>query len=368
MMEGLQEADGVEYVSIAPATDDHPRNDSATIVELKDGSLLLAWIEMHASASGGHDVAPSSISSMRSYDGGRTWGERRIEVSPEKGDINIYNPSLIVLPDDEILFFYLKYHHLVWDEPLQASGLVRRSQDGGRTWSDPSAIWDHQPRGGANHTFTLLSSGRLLKSVEHVPVWGAFPKCVSSSSAYVSDDGGRSWREPACWITLPLRGTMESHIAETHGGLLVMAMRNQLGSVFLSRSHDQGMTWSKPQTSGLTCGESMPSLTRIPTTGDLLLIWNHSEYDPSFDHRGRRSPLACAISRDGGVTWTHRQIIENDPSVEFSNVACSYTSAGNAVITYFTSRMENPEPPGKLGRAAMSLKGAIIGIDWLYRK
>jgi hypothetical protein len=29
--------------------------------------------------------------------------------------------------------------------------------------------------------------------------------------------------------------------------------------------------------------------------------------------------------------------------------------------------MANPDPPGKLGRTAMSLKGAIVGLDWLYR-
>jgi sialidase-1 len=366
MMEGRQAAEGVDYVAIAPATAAHPRNDSATLAELADGSLLMAWIQMHASASGGHDEAPSSIASMRSTDGGRHWGEPRIEVAPGSGDLNVYNPSLIALPDGEVLFFYLKYHHLVWNEPLQASGLIRRSRDGGRTWSEPSALWDHQPRGGANHTFTRLAAGRLLKSVEHVPVWGAFPKCVSSSGAYLSDDGGRTWREPGCWVTLPLRGTMESHVAETHGGLLVMAMRNQLGSVFLSRSRDAGLTWSKPQTSGLSCGESMPSLTRIPTTGDLLLIWNNSEFDPKFDHQGRRSPLASAISRDGGATWIHRKLIEDDPAIEFSNVACSFTRAGKAIVTYFTSRMANPDPPGKLGRAAMSLKGAIVDLDWFY--
>ena len=28
--------------------------------------------------------------------------------------------------------------------------------------------------------------------------------------------------------------------------------------------------------------------------------------------------------------------------------------------------MENPDHPGKLGRAAMSLKGAIFAMEWLY--
>ena len=58
-MEGRPSAAGVTYVDIAPATDSHPRNDSASIVRLDDGSLFMVWIEMHASPFGGHDEAPS---------------------------------------------------------------------------------------------------------------------------------------------------------------------------------------------------------------------------------------------------------------------------------------------------------------------
>jgi len=365
-MDGRKEAPGVEYVPIAPATQEHPRNDSASMVELPDGTLLMMWIQMHASQWGGSDEAPSSIASMRSHDGGRTWGDYRIEVAPGPGDQNVYNPSLILLPSGDLLFFVLVYHHLEWDKPLDASGLLHRSHDNGRTWCAPEPIWSHLPRGSANHTFTRLASGRLLKSVEEVPVWGSFPKCVSSSSCYISDDDGRTWQAPRNWITLPLRGTMENHIAETHGGRLVMAVRIQLGSVFLSRSEDQGVTWSKPQTSGLSCGESMPCLTRIPTTGDLLLIWNHSEYDPAFDHMGRRSPLTCAVSRDGGRTWSAGRNLEDDPAIEFTNIACTFTHDGRAIITYFTSPYANPSPPGRLGRAAMSLKAAMVDVAWLY--
>ena len=356
----------VTYVEIAPATGAHPRNDSASIVQLDDGSLFMVWIEMHASELGGHDEAPSSIASMRSADGGLTWGEHRIEQSPG-GDIHsVYNPSLIVLPDGELLFFYLQYHQLVWNDPLQASGCLRRSADGGRTWSDETRIWDHEGYGCANHTFTRLADGRLLKSVEYLPVWGSYPAMTCRSGCFVSDDDGHTWRPPASLVHLPLRGTMENHIVETAQGQLLMCMRNQLGSVFLSRSTDRGKTWSLPQSSGLSCCESMPSLTRIPGTDDVLLIWNHSEFDPTYDHSGKRTPLTCAVSKDGGSTWGPPKDLEDDPGIEFTNVACSYTRAGKAIVTYLTSQMENPDHPGKLGRAAMSLKGAIFDIEWLY--
>ena len=365
-MDGRITHPGIEYTAIAEATPAHPRNDSASIVEFAGGELFIVWIEMHATEWGGHDQAPSSIASMRSYDGGKTWAEHRIEVAPGAGDRSVYNPSLVVLPGGELLFFYLKYHHLVWNEPLQASGYVKRSADGGRTWSEQVALWDHEPYGCANHTFTLLSDGRLLKSCEHVPVWGSYPKCVSRSGCFISDDQGRTWQHPTSFVALPLRGTMENHIAETNSACLVVAVRNQLGSVFLSRSTDRGETWSHPQATGLSASESMPSLTRIPATGHLLLVWNNAPYDHTYDHSGKRTPLTVAISRDEGRSWQHIKQIEDDPTFEFSNVACTHLSGRTLIISYFTSRMLDPEPPGKLGRERMSLKGATTTLDWLY--
>ena len=365
-MEGRITHPGIEYVAIAEATKEHPRNDSASIVELDNGELFAVWIEMHASEWGGHDQAPSSIASMRSFDGGKNWTEHRVEVSPEEGDRSVYNPSLVVLPNGELLFFYLKYHHLVWNESLEASGLVKRSADGGRTWSEPVAIWDHEPYGCANHTFTLLADGRLLKSCERVPVWGSYPKCVSSSGCFISDDGGGTWQKPGSLVGLPLRGTMENHIAETNSKRLIMVVRSQLGNAFLARSTDRGESWSHPQATGLSASESMPSLTRIPATGHLLLVWNNALYDHTYDHSGKRTPLTVAISRDEGKSWGHIKQIEDDPVFEFSNVACTHLSDRKLIISYFASKMLDPEPPGKLGRERMSLKGAITSVDWIY--
>ena len=364
-MEGRQHWPGVDYVEVVKATAEHPRNDSASIVQLPDGSLFMVWIQMHKSDLEGQDEAPSSIASMRSMDGGYTWADYRVEASPEKGDLSVYNPSLILLPNEELLFFFLRYYCIDFDKPVSSSGYLCRSIDGGRTWDEPAVMWDHDAYGCANHTFTATSSGRLLKSVEHVPMRGAHPTLGHRSGCFWSDDLGRTWNSPRDWVELPLRGCMENHIAETNEGDLVMVVRNQIGTVFLARSGDDGESWSKPQTTGLSACESMPSLTRIPDSGDLLLIWNNSDYDYKYNHSGKRTPLTCAVSRDGGRTWVGRKHIEDDPNFEFTNVACSYTSDGKAIITYLTSKMENSDPPGRFGRHRMSLKAAILPIDRL---
>ena len=62
-MEGRTAWPGVEYIEVYPATQKHPRNDSASIVELENGELFMVWIQMHRSDLEGHDEAPSSIAS-----------------------------------------------------------------------------------------------------------------------------------------------------------------------------------------------------------------------------------------------------------------------------------------------------------------
>ena len=358
-------ADPPEIRVVAQATPDNPRNDSASIAELEDGKLLLVWMEFVRSGEAGHDTAPNRIVSMRSSDEGATWGERKVMVEPREGELNVYNPSLLRLDNGDILFTYLAYNELEWGAPLVSSGFVRRSTDGGRTFGGPRMVWDHKPHSSANNTLVQLASGRVIRGAGRVPIWGG-PKGHEDSGCFYSDDHGRTWTPSSNWVELPLRGAMESHVAQIASGELVMTMRTQLGSVFLARSTDKGVTWSKAQTTGLRSGESMPALVRIPSTDDLLLVWNHSFYDPAFDHFGKRTPLATAISKDGGRTWSNIQYIETKPDWEYSNPAINFTSSGLAIITYFASKMDNAEPPGALGRSAMTLKSARVRIDWFY--
>ena len=365
-MEGRTTWPGIQYVEVVAATAEHPRNDSASIVELAGGELFMVWIEMHASDLEANDEAPSSIASMRSSDGGRSWGDYRIVASPREGDLSVYNPSLALLPDDDLLFFYLRYHCLDFDKPLSSTGCIRRSSDGGRSFGDEETIWAEDAYGCANDTFTLTASGRLLKSVEYVPIRGYTADNGHSSGCFASEDFGRTWRPPEQLVGLPLRGTMENHVAETNDGELLMVMRTQMGGPFIARSTDDGRTWSPAQPSGLAGPESMPCLKRIPRTGHLLLLWNASQFDYRYDHSGKRTPLSAAISKDGGRSWTHIRNLEDDPAYEFSNIGCTFTSNGEAIVTYFTCRMEDPSPPGRFGRRRMSLKAAILPIERLY--
>lgn len=194
-----------------------------------------------------------------------------------------------------------------------------------------------------NATIKRLASGRLLLPTMGIDNLGDHPDFHRGNGAVLySDDDGLTWQEAANRLHMPMLGVMEPHVEETRDGRVLMVMRTQLGSVFMSESADGGITWSLPQTTGLRTPESCPELTRIPRTGDLLLIWNNSPYDPDFayyngrSHFGKRSPLTAAISRDEGRTWQHFRDIEDDPTRAFSNPGVRFTRDGKAIINYWT--------------------------------
>ena len=52
--------------TIAEGSENNPRNSEASIIELKDGSLLIAWQTHEKSEHGSGDEAPATISVMNS--------------------------------------------------------------------------------------------------------------------------------------------------------------------------------------------------------------------------------------------------------------------------------------------------------------
>ena len=356
----------IDVFTVVEANVDYPRHGSATIVELGDGTLLLAWMEHVGGEMIGHDHAPCNIASMKSRDGGHTWTDRRILVANAPGDINIHYPCLLRLASGDILFCYQRLHELAPGAPQRATSFVCRSSDDGETFSSPTKHNTLQDTSTAAILLMQLSSGRILYPVQNVMGDWCGPTDHQVNGCSYSDDDGHSWKMSDNWIDLPLRGAMEPSIVELKDGRLLMYMRTQLGAVFQSESADGGTTWSKPQTTSLQAPESMPCLTKIPTTGDLLVIWNNSLYDPEFDHCGKRTPLTVAVSRDEGLTWENVKDIETDPDYEFTNPACHFTSRDKVIIMYEASKMDNPNPPGRLGRSCMPMKAAVADVDWFY--
>ncbi|MCE9589789.1 MAG: glycoside hydrolase [Planctomycetes bacterium] len=351
-------------VTIAHASDAHPRHSEATFVERGDGSILVCWQEYLPGPAGGEDDGNNRLASMVSHDGGLTWGEHRVLVETAPGDVNVYSPSFLRHPDGSILFTYFRYHQLGHGKPTLTSGYFCRSTDDGKTFSAPTTIWSRLSQGFASHVLKRLANGRLILPLDLSTgaAWGAGDHSMLAS--LYSDDEGKTWRESDNRIDVPMRGAMEGHVAQRRDGSVLMVLRTQLGSVFHSISTDGGATWSKPQTTGLHAPESCPELQTVPRTGDLCLAWNNAPYDPAFgSHFGKRSPLTLTLSRDDGRTWLNPKDIESNPKKGYYNPVLFFTSRGSAILSYTELDYND--------RWCMTivnnhLKAAVFSVEWLY--
>jgi sialidase-1 len=278
-------------------------------------------------------------------------------VDVEPGDLNVQAPALCSLPSGELLLICLRAH-----ARDSSTMCLFRSKDMGKTFKEAGTVWDRSNgqwlQGGAS-SLVQLSSGRLL-----LPFHGGDGDQWSQHNVvrcFLSDDEGHSWRLNNSVIDLPMRGAMEASVAELENGRLAMSLRSQLGAVFLSYSDDGGETWSLPQTSGLRAPESCTCLRRVPGSKGLVLFWNDSLYDPGHEwrHYGERCPLSAALSCDGGRTW--RKLSDIDTGAQFTNLDCTFTRDGSAIVTYYVYQIgqESPLPDRDLG-----LKAAILPVEW----
>ncbi len=334
------------------ATEKNPRYSEGSLIVLNDGSLLLATTEFQKDSS---DYAKAHIVSKKSIDGGKTWGESVI-LQKNVGKLNVMSVTLRKLnlphsPTSSIGFFYLiknAYNNL--------HAYVRISHDEGKTFGEPIKITSDEGYHVLNNDrITLLANGRLL-----VPVASTLNSVKENHficRCCYSDDGGLSWKTGEGFVDLPKRGAMEPEVIELVDGKIMMIMRNQLGTISKSYSTDRGETWSDPEDLGVKAPEAPSTLRRIPSTGDLVLIWNHT-YSEGKGHGGKRTPLTAAISSDEGKTWKRIQNIETDANQTYSYISLTFTG-DRALMSYYV----NPN-----GSPNYSLRFRSIPISWFYQK
>lgn len=353
-------------VTVAKADDKYVRHSEGSAVELKGGRLLLAWIEF-TKGKGDSDFFPARIVAKTSKDGGKTWGGYRVLARPRPGEISAFSPNLLRLKDGRLLFVHMRYLSFARAKnrypPATTVALV--SKDDGKTFTPLATVVHEQPINVCSHSLKQLASGRIVLPLNRDLSKKGQPDHWEASVAY-SDDGGKTWRQSDNWIDAPRRGAMEPHVEELSANHLLMVMRTQMGSVYRAESRDGGKTWSRASSLGVEAPESCPELCKVPKTGDLLLVWNAAKYDPKWaSHFGKRTPLSCAVSKDGGRTWSRPRHVETDPGWAFSNPGAYFTSRGTLLLNYWACRYT---AKGHMSNYPIDLKVAIVEAGWLYGK
>ena len=315
------------------------------IIELKDGSLLMAYTR-------------DGIMGIKSPDKGKTWQEPFVLLAkPQPPAHGRYvHPGFLRLPDGDILMSYIYSTHPT--TPYYGHNYYRRSADEAQTWTDQFVMAPHPGYFIIhNDRLFIMSSGRIVAAAEHKAHW---PSSRDHSgyvgTAVFSDDGGYSWQVSKNVVDMQPVEVQEADAVELKDGRVMMFARTYSGYPVRAYSDDGCETWSK--------GEEMkelsmpyaglPTVRRIPATGDLLFIWiSERSVDKENPKIHRRCTLTSAVSKDEGETFVHQRHIRSDPEDDFGYQSIDFIGDGIAVLSY---------------HARDGLHVARIGIDWFYGK
>ena len=299
--------------------DDNPRNSEGDFVTLKDGRILFVYSRYTGSSSSDH--APAYLAGRFSDDGGKSWSKEDVVIVEREGQMNVMSVSLLRLQNGSIALFYLKKNTINDCAPM-----MRISTDEARTWSDPVAcITDKQGYFVLNNNRVIqLKNGRLLFAVAfHENLGGRFSQ-HGKLFPYYSDDNGATWHSGAEVPNPSGVVAQEPGVIELKDGTIMMYIRASGGFQQLSFSKDKGETWSPMVASNIQSPISPATIARLPSTGDLLLVWNNND-ESSTQRNGWRTPLTVAISKDEGKTWQRITDIETDPGGCYCYTAIHFT-------------------------------------------
>lgn len=339
-------AEEPKTVLIQETGPNNPRNSEGAFVTLKDGSILYIYTRFQGKHHG--DDALGFLASCVSKDHGETWEETDEPLVPKTGKENDMSVSLLRLQDGRIALFYL-----VKNSIKDCRLAMRTSSDEGATWSQPV---DCMP--GEDNYFVVnndriiqTKSGRLIApAAVHMrdDKWQGAADMV----CFVSDDAGKTWRRgKQTFAAHDENGrrivTQEPGVVELKDGRILFWIRADVKAQLYAYSDDDGETFTKPQKWNFASPLAPASIKRIPSTGDLLLIWN--------DNPGRqRSPLSVAVSSDEGQTWTHQKTLEGNPNGWFCYTAIHF-DGDDVLISYWD-----------MSKGGIATKVNKFGLDWIY--
>ncbi len=134
-----------------------------------------------------------------------------------------------------------------------------------------------------------------------------------------SDDGGRTWSEllpvPENWRTVKNCPTIYRLIDPAGvARLMVFAGQGPDGKMHQAHSLDDGKSWTPMRSNGLEC--VMPFCTIIPTEGGKKLVGLSNIRRPGETKEVRSNVVAQSVSTDGGLTWSSWRVILDLPGLK----------------------------------------------------
>lgn len=299
-----QPAGVTHYRVIGPEVTTGPYKHPASITELENGDLLIAYY------GGEGEYEPgTSVFGIRRPVGYDQWSAPfRLARDPF---YSVGNPVIWQEPGGMVWLFYVVRPGETWSSSRIAAKV---SSDGGHTWSDASTINFEAGMMVRSQPLALGEGGILLPVYRET---GQDTESVGPDTCSLFlrfDPRTRRWTESN--RVYSRRGNLQPAVARAADDHLVAYCRRggdygptQDGYMVRTESRDGGLTWSTGEETGFPNPNSAVEFIRL-RSGNLLLIYNES--------MTRRTPLIAALSTDQGKSFSHRlNLAEGDNSFAY---------------------------------------------------
>ena len=278
------------------------------ITTAPDGSLIAAIDERVPSCGDLKWSRDINIVMRRSTDGGRTWSPvQRVADFPDGQSAS--DPSLITDPVSGTVFLF--YNFMDHDRAKDVYFFhVMRSTDNGQTWSEPEDITSQVAPEEWRDDFKFLTSGQGTVTRDgrllHTMV-----NLRTGLHLIESTDGGRTWH-----LLPAIVPADESKVIELPDGRWMVNSRvNEGGCRYIHISDDKGRSWTSNPAPALPDPGCNGAIVHYPYYGEdgCLLFVNAA--DPE-----QRRNLTLRYSLDGGLTWSSGlTVVEGDAG--YSDIA-----------------------------------------------
>ena len=270
---------------------------------------------LNASLQDGHCV-DKDIVVKRSYDGGMSWSDPDVLTNTNK----TYFYSNINTALDVKGRIYLIYSRCSVDDiHSDCVDVIQLSDDNGESFTSPVYLSHVVLTGGP-------SGGWAVRYAIGKPFQGRIIVPKRETGSLYSDDRGLTWKYAS---GIQKQFTNEAAIAEVSDGSLVAVLRGGYMPVFF-RSMDGGMSWTTFNTSRLINPNCEMSLTTFASENEgtitTKLLLSHANTNVSPSPYGRQN-MTIHMSSDGGLNWVPIADIDKGPSAYSSTLQINSTTA-----------------------------------------